>query len=207
MHSTDDTAPARFRVGDVVMTVVLLVVFSGAYLLAQDWPFRAALFPKLLSVAGIGFAVVKLAGFAVQARRSARSDPLEPARPEPVEPARPEVGPAGPEVEPLRPEVEPAAAPVVDADDAERNEQSLEYVFGTAGARAWIGAVAWVTAFFLGLWLVGVYVIVPVFAFAYLRTAGKTSWPAAGVYAAVAGGVLWLAFTRLLAVPMPAGVF
>ncbi|MGH3658721.1 MAG: hypothetical protein ACRDUA_18855, partial [Micromonosporaceae bacterium] len=143
MHSTGDTAPARIRAGDVVLTVILLGVFSGAYLLAQDWPFRAALFPKLLSVAGIGFAVLKLLGFAIQLRRPARSEPVEPAAP-PV----PADDPAG-------------------AGEEERNEQSLEYVFGTAGARAWIGAVAWVTAFFVGLWLVGVYVIVPVFAFVY----------------------------------------
>ncbi|MQA93468.1 MAG: hypothetical protein GEV11_02100 [Streptosporangiales bacterium] len=177
MHSTGDTAPARIRVGDVVMTVTLLVVFSGAYLLAQDWPFRAAFVPRLLSVAGIGFAVLKLLGFAVRFRRS--------ARPEPGEPAAPRVRAEG---------------------DEERDEQSMEYVFGTAGARAWIGAVAWVAAFFAGLWLAGVYVIVPVFAFVYLRVAGGASWLAAGVYAAVAGGVLWLAFTWLLEVPMPAGI-
>ncbi|WP_395103996.1 tripartite tricarboxylate transporter TctB family protein [Actinomadura sp. SCN-SB] len=177
MPSTDDIAPARIRAGDVVMTVILLGVFSGAFLLALDWPFRAAFFPRLLSIAGICFSVLKLIEFAVLLWRPARSGPVEP----------------------------PAARPVP-ADDEEQDDQSLEYVFGSAGARAWAAAVAWVAAFFVGLWLVGIYVIVPVFTLAYLRTAGKASWPAAALYAAVAGGVLWLAFTRLLAVPMPAGV-
>lgn len=179
MHQSGGAAPARIRVGDVVLTVILLAVFSGAYLRALDWPFRAALFPKLLSAAGIGFAVLALIGFAVRLRRAAREEPGEPA----------------------------GSAPVHAGEDEERHEQSPEYIFGTAGARAWIGAVAWVAAFFAGLWLVGVYVIVPVFAFAYLRTAGGASLRAAAVYAAVAGGVLWLAFTRLLEVPMPAGIF
>jgi tripartite tricarboxylate transporter TctB family protein len=182
MHSTDGAAPARIRIGDVVITVVLLGVFAGAFLLAEDWPFRAAFFPRLLSAAGIGLAVLMLLGFVVRLRwRPARSEPSEPS--EPAVPVRSE--------------------PV---DDEVQNDQSLEYVFGTAGVRAWTAAVAWVAAFFVGLWFVGVYVTVPLFAFAYLRTAGKASWPAAGLYAAVAGGVLWLVFTRLLAVPMPAGI-
>jgi len=57
------------------------------------------------------------------------------------------------------------------------------------------------------LWLFGVFVAVPVFAFAYLKFSGGAGWLGAGLYAAISASVLYIAFARLLTVPMPEGIF
>lgn len=183
MSAPAPPTPAKLRVGDVVFAGLLLVLFVGGYLLAQAWPFRAALFPQLLSAAGIVFAVLKLAGFAVQARRRAA--------------ARTAVAEASPER---------TVGDVELVTEDDEDDRSLEYVFATAGRRAWGAALGWVAGFFLALWLFGVLIAVPVFALLYLRFAGKASWSSAAIYAAVVGGVLYVAFGRLLSVPMPNGI-
>jgi Tripartite tricarboxylate transporter TctB family len=171
------------RPGDVLITLVLLVTFASAYVAAQPWPFEAKLFPQMLSVAGTGFAAVKLVALGLQLHRRRRW--LRRA------------GPGG-----------AAAGGNVDrAADHDDRMHSPEYVFGTAGRRAWAAAVAWVAAFFVALWMLGVYVTVPLFAVVYLRFAGRHSWPATALYAAVAGGLLWSVFSYMLEVPMPAGIF
>jgi hypothetical protein len=163
----------RPRRGDLVVTVGLLVVFAGAFLLSLAWPFRTALFPRLLTATGAALAVLKLVALAVQARRSA--------------------GVAHPERQ-VR-------------DAAGNADHSLEYVFASAGTRAWGAALAWIGGYFVCLWLLGLVRTVPLFALLYLRVAGKAGWPAAAAYAAAAGAVMYVVFGRLLSVPMPTGVF
>jgi hypothetical protein len=89
----------------------------------------------------------------------------------------------------------------------DQGDDSVEYVFASAGRRAWSAALAWIGGFFVALWLLGTVVSVPLFALLYLRFAGKASWLAAAVYAAVAGTLVWVVLGRLLSVPMPTGVF
>jgi hypothetical protein len=60
----------RVRRGDVILTVALLTVFAGAYALSLAWPFRTALFPRLVSAAGVILALVQLAALAARARRA-----------------------------------------------------------------------------------------------------------------------------------------
>ncbi|MPY79739.1 MAG: hypothetical protein GEV04_14960 [Actinophytocola sp.] len=162
------------RLGDVVITVLLLAVFVGAYLLAQDWPFRTKLFPGLLATAGIGIAVLKLGGHGVQAYRHRTRH---------------------------------SATRQEDAGSEQGDDHSIEYVFGTAGARAWLAALGWAAAFFVALCVLGVFITVPLFTLAYLKISGSAGWLGATIYAVVAGGVLWFVFGELLAVPMPAGIF
>jgi hypothetical protein len=69
---TDQTGPAplddprqpallaRLASADVVISSVLLAVFVGAYLGARDWPFATRLFPTMVSIAGIAFALLKI---------------------------------------------------------------------------------------------------------------------------------------------------
>lgn len=168
-------APA-VRAGDVVIALFLLAVFVFAYLHAQDWPFRTRFFPEILAAAGIAFAVIKLAGFGLQAHRH-----------------RQWVRQAGEEAD-------------VRAGE-QADEHSIEYVFGTAGGRAWLAALAWVAVFFASLLVFGVFITVPLFTLAYLKIAGSAGWLGSVIYTAVAGGLLWFVFGELLAVPMPAGIF
>lgn len=167
----------RPRRGDLVLTVALLVAFVGAYLLSLAWPFRAALFPRLLSATGAALAALELAALAIRARRVA--------------------------------DVAPAERRIGDMEAAREGDtdHSLEYVFASAGGRAWGAALAWIGGFFISLWLLGLVPTVPLFALLYLRVAGSATWPAAVAYAAAVGAVMYLVFGRLLSVPMPTGVF
>ncbi|MPZ63878.1 MAG: hypothetical protein GEU93_21995 [Propionibacteriales bacterium] len=179
--SAAEPVPA-VRGGDVLIALIMLAVFVLAYVYAQQWPFRARFFPEYVSVAGAAFAVLKLVGYGVQLRWHRAWNRQAP-------------------------ESDPAAGKTEPDPEDDQADYSLEYVFGTATRREWAAALGWIAAFFVSLWLVGVFITVPLFAFAYLRIAGKAGWLAAAAYAAVAGAVLWLAFYQLLYVPMPAGVF
>jgi hypothetical protein len=89
-------------------------------------------------------------------------------------------------------------------DDADREE--IEYVFGTAGARAWGAALAWIAVFFVTLYVAGLFITAPLFSVLYLRFAGGRTWLTSVVYALVLGGALYLVFEVLLGVPSPEGL-
>jgi hypothetical protein len=93
----------------------------------------------------------------------------------------------------------------VDADD--EAEGDVEYVFAHAGGRAWAGSLAWVATFFVGLYVVGLFVVAPLFAVAYLRFSVRKSWVFTVAYAAVTFAVLYLAFELALQLPVPPGLF
>lgn len=188
MRTASISAASRMRLGDVLLGGLLLAVFVLGYLEAQGWPFRARMFPEMVCTAGAVFALLELVALAVRARRRDSAPAADPVH------ADQNAARNGTTRESAD-------------DDEDVDDQSLEYVFGTAGRGAWTRAVAWVAGFFISLWLLGVFVTVPVFSFAYLRVAGQVGWRASAVYAAVAGGLIWLVFGRLLLVPMPAGIF
>ena len=173
---------SQVRAGDLVITLVLLVTFVAAYLAARSWPFEARLFPQLLCSAGIALALLKLVDSLIQVRH--RQHGMRP------------VSTAG------------FATGEAEADrGGDGREHAPEYIFGTAGRRAWVEALGWVATFFVALYLFGVFVTVPLFALAYLLICGRHGWLGATVYAGVSGGVVWFVFGHLLAVPMPAGIF
>ncbi|MDQ3326821.1 MAG: tripartite tricarboxylate transporter TctB family protein, partial [Actinomycetota bacterium] len=64
-----------------------------------------------------------------------------------------------------------------------------------------------VALFFVGLFVFGLYVVVPLFCLAYLRLVARSSWLVAAVYAAVALVALYVPLTYLLRVPVPEGLF
>jgi Tripartite tricarboxylate transporter TctB family len=163
-----DGMVGRVRRGDAVVATALLLVFAGACALSLAWPFRTALFPRLVSATGALLAVAELAALAIRARRVAATD-----------------------------------QPAID----DKAEGSAEYVFASAGRRAWSAALAWIGGFFVALWLLGTVPTVPLFTLLYLRIAGRASWLAAAIYAAVAGVIVAVVFGRLLSIPMPSGVF
>ncbi|WP_159961543.1 tripartite tricarboxylate transporter TctB family protein [Blastococcus haudaquaticus] len=181
-------------VADVVLGLLLLALFGWAFLEAADWSFKAAIFPRI--VTGLGFSVaflqvvqslLRLAG----GRRAAGA-------------RTPVTSPAGP-IEPVPAESVPQAAGTTAEDDA--NEDDVEYVFQTAGARRWTEAIAWVTGFFVLLYVAGLFVTAPLFSVLYLRFAGKRSWTFCAIYAVTIGAVLYAAFELALGIPVPPGLF
>lgn len=182
--TTSTRKEASVPTGDVVIAAILLATFAFAFVQSMQWPFRTRVFPELLSVGGMAFAALKLVSCAVRARRHHRTRFAEPG------------------------EEGDGDDPVPHRWDGQQGQmQAVEYAFGTAGRRAWLVSLAWAAGFFIGLWLLGLFITVPVFTVAYLRISAGVGWIGAIVYAVLAGGLLWLLFNQLLAVPLPAGVF
>jgi Tripartite tricarboxylate transporter TctB family len=95
--------------------------------------------------------------------------------------------------------------PAVTQDEA--NPDDVEYVFRTAGVQRWASALGWVAAFFVLLYVTGLYVTAPVFSLLYLRFVGKRTWIFSAIYAIVIAVVLYVAFELALGVPTPPGLF
>jgi hypothetical protein len=210
----------RPRAGDWVIAGVLLALFVTAYVLAQDWPFRAALFPEIITLAGAAMSAFKLAGLAVQTVRARRAPggaavvPSERAADLPVQPqdSSPEsvnVRTAAVAAEEKRDgstaDADPADVQIV--DDEQEEDESMEYVFASAGGRAWLAALAWVVTFFVSFFVLGAYITVPVFAFVYLMVSGRTKWWAALIYAVVTGVIIFVVFRDIVFIPLPESPF
>ena len=217
----EDTTVAGPRPGEWVFTAAMLGFFAAAYVLAEDFPFRAALLPKMVSALGLGLCLVRFVGLVRDLRRSRRRGAAAPAA---ASTADKPVGSPPPAASP------PAAAsasgvPVVTAstggagvagagltselaivDDDVEDDASMEYVFASADGRAWLEALSWIVVFFVAFFALGAFLAVPLFALFYLRLSGGASWLAAGIYAAVTGVLIYLAFRQLIYIPLPAGV-
>ncbi len=171
-------------VADLVITGLLLVLFGWAFLEAIEWSDRAALFPHLVCggmfvLSGLHLVQVLLRGRReLAAARASDAGQL----------------PAGPVAEPRGAE-----------DDV--NEDDVEYVFQTAGARRWAGALGWILGFFVLLYVAGLFITAPVFSLLYLRLVGRRTWLLSVTYAVVVCLVLYLAFEVALGIPTPPGLF
>jgi hypothetical protein len=90
-------------------------------------------------------------------------------------------------------------------DEDEESDQELEYVFQRASRQDWLRALSWAAAFFLGFFLVGAILTIPVFTVLYLRVEARTTWLISVVYAALLAGMLFAA-QELLDILLPGGV-
>ncbi len=219
----------RPRPGEWIITAVLAAIFAAAYLVADGYPFRAALFPQMVAALGVVLSLVWMLVLVFQTVRALRAPASAPAVAAPV--ASVETPPAVPPAAAPADEAVPAAAagtgataatvgagtaddaPAVDrlvsnleiVDDDIEDDASMEYVFATAGGRAWLAALAWIVAFFVSFFVIGAFVSVPLFAFLYLRFSGGTSWLAAAIYAAVTGALIYVVFQEVVFIPLPSG--
>lgn len=107
----------------------------------------------------------------------------------------------------LRPGRRDAVQPTSVGDDDEDTDEDLQYAFETASGREWAVALAYVLAFFVALYVLGLYLSAPLFTVAYLRHQAKVSWVVSVIYAVVLFAVLYLAFGVVLQLPMPPGLF
>jgi hypothetical protein len=92
---------------------------------------------------------------------------------------------------------------IKDEDDEE--DEALEYVFESASRREWFRVLSWVTAFFLGLYLLGAIVTIPVFTLLYLLLEARTTILVSAVYAGLLGGVVY-GGREFLNITLPAGL-
>lgn len=191
------SAVSRPRPGEWAIAGTMLAFFLVAFVVAQDWPFRAALFPLMISTLGTGLSMLRLVQLVVLAVRARRHVAA-------VTPVQAETAAAGPAAAP------PAAQSLADLaleDDEADDDESMEYVFASAGRRAWAAALAWIAGFFVAFFVLGAFIALPLFALTYLRFAGRASWRAAAVYAAVTGLITYVVFREVVYVPLPESVF
>lgn len=220
MPATTDATVRRPRAGDWVFAVVMLAVFVAGFFLSQEWPFRAALFPIMVTVLGAVLSLFKIGGLVLQTMQGRRSvggvavvpseraaelpgQPVD-SSPESVNVRTAAVAAEGKQAE-GNADVTPAELQIV--DDEQEEEQSTEYVFASAGGRAWAEALAWVTVFFVSFFVLGAYITVLLFAFVYLLLVGKAKWWAALIYAVVTGLIIFVVFREVVFIPLPESVF
>ncbi|MHA6622832.1 tripartite tricarboxylate transporter TctB family protein [Pseudonocardia sp. DLS-67] len=77
--------PTPEAVADIAITVLLLALFAGAFLAAGDWSFRAALFPRLVTGAGVVLAALHLVQALLRLRRPAPAVGADDSDPDDVE--------------------------------------------------------------------------------------------------------------------------
>ena len=109
----------------------------------------------------------------------------------------------------LRSAAAAAGATVTGSGDGEDALDPVDaaHLFRTASPRRWASALGWVAAFFVLLYVGGLFVTAPLFSFAYLHFAGRRTWLFSAIYAVVLGVVLYAAFELALGIPTPAGLF
>lgn len=197
------------RLGEWVIAGFMLVFFAFGYLAAEEWPFRAALFPQMISIAGLLLSALRLIGLALETARGRRPHAPEPAVAQApaaaVEPPVAKEGTTAVAAEAEKPNDPLSEVTLVD-DEAEE-DSSMEYVFASAGGRAWLAALVWIVVFFITFFVLGVFVAVPLFALVYLRVAGKASWLSAVLYSIVTGAFIYLLFREVVYLPLPSGIF
>ena len=210
-------APPRApRLGDWVIAALAVLFFAGAYFVADTWPSRAAMFPHIVSAAGLVLSILKIVGLgfqAVRGRAVVKDAAIVPSTtaallaelPQDSSPEAKQLRTAAAEGE-RRGITEPADGTAVTlVDDEAEEDESMEYVFATAGARAWMEALAWIVVFFVTFFVLGAYVSVPVFALFYLKFSGGATWRSAAIYAVVAGAIIYGVFHELVFIPLPTG--
>lgn len=92
-------------------------------------------------------------------------------------------------------------------DNDEDTDDALEYAFGTADRREWAVALGCFAGFFVALYVLGLYLAAPLFTLIYLRWQAGRGWTFSIVYTAILFAVLYGAFSLVLQLPVPAGVF
>lgn len=178
-------------VGEWCIAGFLLFFFAFAYIAAQEWPFRAALFPQIVAAVGFVLTALRILGLVVETRRARRAPATAPA--------------VAADADVVQAKGKISDVTLVD-DEAEEDE-SMEYVFASAGGRAWVEALVGITVFFVSFFVLGAFITVPLFALVYLRFSGRASWLASAIYAAVTGLIIFFVFRELVFIPLPESVF
>lgn len=173
----------RLLCADLVLGSLVLVVFVLAFLQTGEWSFRTALFPRMVTVAGIAlsglFVLVTVVGVVREHHRADRPDPGTPEQDK--------------------------GAELLDEDEERDNE--MEYVYASAGRGAWAQALGFVALFIGLLWAGGLFVAAGVFSLTYLRFGARRTWLFSVVYAVVMTAVLYVFLGLLLPVSVPEGLF
>jgi len=177
-----DRAPLKKKIPNLVISLVLLALFTMGFFIALTWPPEAGRFPLIITIVGGLCSALLLVKTIQETRKSPRKSASTTPGKEDTETA----------------EISEVEEKMEDFDAG--------YIFTVAGKKAWANALIWIGAFFLLTYIAGIYLAGAIFAVSYLRFGAKKSWVFSIVYATVLIGILWGLFNYFLALPLPKGI-
>jgi Tripartite tricarboxylate transporter TctB family len=188
---TDSTAPddealrskrSTAGYGDAVIDAALAATFAAAFVNAKQWEAIAAHFPLAVAGSGIALCAVFLGRCIVTLRRSGKG-----------------ATPSSRTVD--------AAADARPTDDATPSQSDSDRAFfASVSVRDWLVSLAYFFAFFIALYVFGLYPTSIFFSVIYLRFQARSSWPLSVIYAAGMAGALYALFGVALKLPVPQGL-
>ena len=168
--------------GDAVIGAVLAATFAAAFVNARQWEAIAAHFPLAVAGSGIALCAVFLGRCLVTLRRSSKGSESSSPTLDATADARP-------------------------ADDATPSQsESDRAFFASVSVRDWVVSLAYFLAFFIALYVVGLYPTSIIFSVIYLRFQARSSWPLTVIYTAGMTGALYVLFEVTLKLPVPQGL-
>lgn len=195
MAVTDIRPPSRRSIdyAEWAITLVLLGVMAGAFLLTLQWPSHTAFFPQIVSGASLVFIAFKLL---LMLRRPLAASPPAPM---PAPPSKTLATAADAKED-------KQITLLAEGDEDQGDEDELHNVFASANRATWLAVIGWLCLFFAGMYLVGLLVILPIFTVLYLRIVARSSWRICLLYVLGTAGVIYLLFDRFLHLPLPQGI-
>lgn len=172
---------------DFIGAIIVTVVFAVAFITTFEWPAKAAMFPRVVTGAGLAMSVAFAVTVIVKWCRAKVTGYIE-----------------GSEIS--RQEQVLVHVLGEDQDAGEEPSEDVEYVFATAGRKAWTDALGWVALFLILIVTLGLFVSSGIFALVYLRWGGKRTWLFSVIYAVVLPVILLAMFRWLLFIPTPIGL-
>ena len=173
---------------DLIGAAIATVIFMIALVMTFEWSDKAAMFPRIITGSGLFFSVLYGLGLIVKWRRAKKPGYVERSHQSLEERVHENVQEHNP-----------------DADE-DLEPEEVEYIFATAGRKAWLHALGWVAIFLVLTVLLGLFVASAIFAFTYLRWGGKRTWLFSTIYAVVLPTFLIVLFRVVLFVPTPLGI-
>src|SRR5690606_9226490 len=92
------------------------------------------------------------------------------------------------------------------ADDELADEDDIQSDFAAAPLAVWLQVLGWLASFFIGLYLFGMLIVLPVFTALYLRLVSRMSLLGILAYVLGTSGAIYVLFVVLLHLPLPQGV-
>ncbi|MCU1546178.1 MAG: hypothetical protein JWP30_1278 [Homoserinimonas sp.] len=190
MTEQTSTAPVQDSglKADFVGAAIFIVIFAIALAMTFEWSDKAAMFPRIITGSGLAFSILLGLSLIVKWRRAQKPGYVERAH-QSVE-------------ERFHDNVQEHSADA--AEDLE--PEDVEYVFATAGRKAWLHAMGWAALFLLLTVLLGLFAASGIFALTYLHWGGGRTWRFSIIYAVVLPVLLIALFRWLLYVPTPVGL-
>lgn len=182
-HPITGPGNAAIDWGDVTISAALLIIFIAAFVNALQWEAIAALFPKLATGVGAVLSAAFLVRSILGQRKTAGSTPARQS------------------------EITETSGLTEEDDELGADQAESERAFfASLSLRDWLVSLACFAAFFISLYVLGLYVTSLLFTTGYLKFQARSSWRFSVIYAIVLTAALYGLFGYALKLPVPEGL-